>query len=199
MPGCGRLRTFGSPPLSLGLGEWARNGRAQGTVVCKGGLGLAVARMGGAEKRRARGPRAQRESTTDSSPVSERRERSERSEFGDGAAGPMHRARTQIVQWTVCAWRRTGPLARAAGQPERQRRPPRISATASPSLPLQEGPSRHETGSNTNDRNGPSTVDQSIFPTPTTADAMPPDRGTPAGARRPAAMQHRVPRARWHR
>ncbi len=73
------------------------------------------------ERREAQGswPRAQRASSTDSSQLSERSERSERSEFCDRAARPTHRARTQTVLRTVCAWRRPGPLARAAGQSER--------------------------------------------------------------------------------
>src|SRR5580765_4671574 len=48
----------------------------------KARAGRPAARLGGGEERRARGPRAQRASTTDSSTVFERSERSERSEFG---------------------------------------------------------------------------------------------------------------------
>jgi hypothetical protein len=58
------------------------------TLPRKGVPGQAGARLWSAEKRRARGPRAQRASTTDSSQLFERSERSERSEFCDGAARP---------------------------------------------------------------------------------------------------------------
>ncbi len=53
------LTSLQGPPASPSPAKVStRDGGAQITVVCKGGLGLAVARMGGAEKRRARGPRA---------------------------------------------------------------------------------------------------------------------------------------------
>jgi hypothetical protein len=54
----------------------------------KGAGGQPAARLCAAEKRRARGPRAQRASSSDSPRLSERSERSSRSEFCGGATRP---------------------------------------------------------------------------------------------------------------
>ena len=58
------------------------------TPVCKGAARWAAARLWGAGDAQGWRPRAQRDATSDSSRLSERRERSERSEFRDAGRRP---------------------------------------------------------------------------------------------------------------
>ena len=75
-------RPHRAPPAALNQ-WWSSGEQTQGHS--KGACGQVAARR--LERREAQGlrPRAQRASSTDSSPLFERRERSECSEFGDGA------------------------------------------------------------------------------------------------------------------
>ena len=91
------------PPL-LGASDTRRSQPARGFAVAllvSIALGAAARQavpgrgeVAGGEQRRARGPRAQRASTSDLPNVSERRERSERSELFGGATRPSSAAKS---------------------------------------------------------------------------------------------------------
>ncbi len=102
--------------------------------VREGGCGQTVARLWGAEERKAHGRArsALRQLTRRicSSAANAVRVVS----YATGHV-PEHRARTQTVLRTVCAWRGTGPLARARKAVGAQRRPLQRSAAACPHPP----------------------------------------------------------------
>jgi hypothetical protein len=79
-----RDRPHRAPPAALNQWWFLEHTRRH----CKGACGQVAARLLGRREAQGLRPRAQRELSSDSSPLFERRERSERSEFGDGAARP---------------------------------------------------------------------------------------------------------------